>query len=142
MSRIGDIRAGFVIAINAAVTDIQAMNPYPPEQVAVNGTAWLGFFETPIDGYGDWEEHLHRFPLIVIVNRNARIGQATKDTEDAIDTILAAIRALPLPLLGMSGVDSIRYTAYRQGTYAVGTQEYVGFQVDLEIVDRRAVAWA
>jgi hypothetical protein len=129
MSRIGDIRTALASVITAA-NGVKTVNPYPPEQVTTNGTVWIGFFDDAVT-FSNRELHLYTVPVAVIVNRNARLGQALKDTEPVIDTILAQIRVHQK--LGLNDVMRTEVTRVRQGTIKVGDVDFVGFEITLVI---------
>jgi hypothetical protein len=129
MSRIGDIRSALA-AVIAAADGVKTANPYPPEQVTTDGTAWIGFFDDAVT-FSNREMHLYTVPVAVIVKRNARLGQALKDTEPVIDAVLAEIRVHQK--LGLPDVFRTEVIRVRQGTIRVGDVDFVGFEITLNI---------
>jgi hypothetical protein len=138
MSRIGDIRTQLAAVIGGA-SGITTVMPYPPEQLATNGAAWIGFFDDAVM-FSNREVHLYTVSVDVVVNRNARLAAALEATEPVIDAVLAQLRANQS--LGMNDVARVEVTRVRQGTLKVGDVEHVGFEITLQIKESFGATYA
>lgn len=126
---IATIRAALVTVLTG-VSGINEVQPYPPDAVAVAGTAWIGLDSDEVVYGGGRELHIHTLPVTVVVSRKSQFGKEVAATEPVIDAFLAAIRG-NVTLGG--AVDRCAVATIQQGVVTVGQVEYVGFTATLDI---------
>lgn len=126
-------------AVLAGVDGIQQSLAYPPTKVAINGTAWVGYFDTAITA-GNLEIQIHQVPITVWVRLNSQHKQGLAVTEPTIDAVLEALRQNQT--LGLPDVHRVQAIGYRQGVWEFGgNDQWIGFQVSLEIKEAFGVEY-
>lgn len=136
MSRVTAIREALADKL-AEVDGINQALAYPPTQVNVNGTAWVGYFDTAITS-GNLEVQIHQVPITVWVKLNSQHKQGLQATEPTIDAVLDKLRMNQT--LGLPDVHRVQAIGYRQGVWEfAGNDQWIGFQISLEIKESYGV---
>jgi hypothetical protein len=127
------IRAGLRTVL-AGADGIKSASAYPTENIGAVPFAFVGFDDDTV-ATDSRETHLHRLPITVLVDRKAgNLVNQVKATEAALPNVLAAIRA-DQDLGKPNEIARVEIRRIRQGIYKHAEIDYVGFIVDVEILE-------